>query len=89
MALTFFKTQKNKQFSYRPLYYDPKKEEREKRLKTAIEENPNNVEAGLRERMDMRWRRMSRSHERKASNQKLIIIIIVVVFLLIAYLIFF
>lgn len=87
MALTFFKTQKNKQFSYRPLYYDPKKEEREKRLKTAFEENPDNVEAGLRERMDMRWRRMSRTQERKASNQK--IIILVVVFLLIAYLIFF
>jgi len=87
MALTFFKTQKNKQFRYRPLYYDPKKEEREKRLKTAVEENPDNVEAGLRERMDMRWRRMSRTNERKASNQRLIIIIIVLS--LIAYLVFF
>ena len=87
MALTFFKTPKNKQFSYRPVYYDHKKEEREKRLKTAIEENPDNVEAGLRERMDMRWRRMSRTNDRRASNQRLIII--VVAFLLIAYLIFF
>ena len=87
MALTFFKTSKNKQFNYKPLYYDAKKEEREKRLKTSVEENPDNVEANLRERINMRWRRNVRASEKKASNQRFLIIVIALA--LIAYLVFF
>lgn len=87
MALTFFKTPKNKQFNYRPLYYDQKKEEREKRLKSALEETDRDYEQALRERMRMRWKRNTGAKEKKASNQRLIIILLVI--FLLFYLVFF
>jgi len=81
MAISFFKTPKNKQYSYKPVFYDAKKEEREKRHKSAVESNPDDLETGLRERMHTRWRRGTGTRERKASNQRLIIIIVVIVLL--------
>jgi hypothetical protein len=78
MALTFFKTPKNKKFNYRPLYYDAKKEEREMRLKSALEEGSGDYEKALRDRLQMRWKRTAGKRDRKASNQRLIIIFIVI-----------
>jgi hypothetical protein len=86
MALTFFKTPRNKKFNYRPLYYDQKKEEREFRLKSALEDDKENYEQALRERMRMRWKRSSGAREKKTSNQRLIIILIVI--FLLFYLVF-
>jgi len=87
MAITFFKTPKNKKYNYRPVYYDAKKEEREKRLKTAYEEGPDGYENALRDRLQMRWKRTAGSRERRGSNQRLVIILTVI--FLLAYLIFF
>ncbi len=87
MALTFFKIPRNKKYSYKPVYYDPKKEEREKLHKSAIEEDSENYEKALRERMQMRWKRSSGGRSRRASNQRLIIIFVIMFLLL--YLIFF
>lgn len=87
MALTFFKTPHNKQYSYKPVFYDKKKEEREKMAKAAIEEDSENYEKALRERMQMRWKRTSGARSRRSSNQRLIVIF-VVMFLLV-YLLFF
>ncbi len=87
MALTFFKTPKNKKFNYRPIYYDQKKEEREKRMKSAIEEGATDYENALRERMQMRWKRNSGFKDKRASRQRLIIIVSVI--LLLFYLVFF
>lgn len=87
MALTFFKTPKNKKFNYRPVYYDQKKEERDQRLKTALEEESGDYEAALRERMRMRWKRSAGVRERKTSNQRLVIILVVI--FLLFYLVFF
>ncbi len=82
MALTFFKTPRNKQFNYRPVYYDKKKEEREKREKAALEEDTDDYAAALRERLNMRWKRTAGSRSRKASNQRIFVILIVMVALL-------
>ncbi len=82
MALTFFKTPKNKQFNYRPVYYDKKKEEREKREKAALEENTDDYAAALRDRLNMRWKRTSGARTRRASNQRIIIILVVMFALL-------
>jgi hypothetical protein len=87
MAITFFKTPKNKKYDYRPVYYDAKKEEREKRLKTAYEEGTENYEQALRDRIQMRWKRGSGARDKRASNQRLVIIMVVV--FLLAYLVFF
>lgn len=87
MAISFFKTPKNKKYNYRPVYYDAKKEEREKRLKTAYEENPENYEKALRDRLQMRWKRTAGSRDRRGSNQRLIVILVVI--FLLTYLMFF
>lgn len=87
MALTFFKIPRNKKFNYRPVYYDQKKEEREKRHKAALEEDGGDYEKALRERLQMRWKRTSGIRTRRASNQRLLIIFVVMFLLL--YLIFF
>ncbi len=87
MALTFFKIPKNKKYSYKPVYYDQKKEEREKLQKAAIEQDSENYEKALRERMQMRWKRSTGARSRRASNQRLVIIFVIMFLLL--YLIFF
>ncbi len=87
MALTFFKIPRNKKYNYRPVYYDQKKEEREKREKAALEQDSENYEKALRDRLQMRWKRTSGARSRRASNQRLVIIFVVMFLLL--YLIFF
>lgn len=87
MAITFFKTPRNKKFNYKPVYYDKKKEEMEMLKKSAIEEGSDNYEAALRERMRMRWKRSSGSRDRKASMQRLVVIFVVI--FLLFYLVFF
>ncbi len=87
MALTFFKIPRNKKFNYRPVYYDQKKEEREKRQKAALEEDSGDYEKALRDRLQMRWKRTSGVRSRRASTQRLLIIFVVMFLLL--YLIFF
>lgn len=87
MAITFFKTPKNKKFNYKPLYYDQKKEERKLRLHTALEDESMDYESALRERMRMRWKRTAGAKDKRASNQRLVVIIVVI--MLLFYLAFF
>ncbi len=86
MALTFFKTPKNKKYNYKPLYYDPRKEEREKRLKSALEDTNSEYGEALRDRIQMRWKRTTAKKDQKSSNQRLIIILLIIS--LLAYLVF-
>jgi type VI protein secretion system component VasF len=74
MAITFFKTPRNKQFNYKPVYWDKKKEEREKRLRSAMDEvsDTKSYADALRERMEMRWKRTSGARTRKSSNLRLV-----------------
>jgi hypothetical protein len=77
MAITFFKTPKNKQFDYRPIYYDAKKEEMEQKYgKTGKKSGEAGYEDELRGRMQARWRRSSATKDAKNSNNRLILIII-------------
>ena len=90
MALTFFKTPKNKHFNYKPVYYDARKEALEKLSKTAYSESKDenkDYEKALRDRMNLRWKRSTQSKARAASRGRLLIIL-VILFLLV-YLIFF
>lgn len=86
MALTFFKTPKNKQYNYKPVYYDQKKEEREKRLKAVSDDDPEAYSESLRDRLNTRWKRNAGAKSRKASNQRLFVILLIMFLLL--YLVF-
>lgn len=89
MALTFFKTPRNKKFNYKPVYWDKTREEREKRMKTALEqsEDGKDYKDALRERMAMRWKRSAGARTRRDSNVRLVVILVVVS--LVFYYIFF
>ncbi len=78
MALTFFKTNKNKQFNYKPVYWDKAKEERNKRLKTALEETDKDYAEALRERMEYRWKRNSPQAAQKNANLRVLAILVVI-----------
>lgn len=78
MALTFFKTNKNKQFNYKPVYWDKAKEERDKRLKTALEETNKDYAEALRERMEVRWKRTSSQSAQKNANLRVLAILLVI-----------
>ncbi|TVQ15361.1 MAG: hypothetical protein EA361_05900 [Bacteroidetes bacterium] len=78
MALTFFKTNRNKQFNYKPVYWDKAKEERNKRLKTAFEETDKDYSEALRERMDLRWKRNSPQAAQKNANLRVLAILLVI-----------
>jgi len=86
MAITFFKTPRNKRFNYRPVFYDRAREERALRMKSALEDDSKDYEEALRERMRLRWKRTAGARERKASRQRLVIILLVI--FLLFYLIF-
>ena len=90
MALTFFKTPKNKQFNYKPVYYNVRKEALEKLSKTAYSEareEKKDYEKALRDRMQLRWKRSTQSKARAATRGRFIIIL-VILFMLV-YLVFF
>ncbi len=88
MALTFFKTPKNKPFNYKPVYYDARKEALEKLSKTAYseaKEDNKNYEEVLRDRMRLRWKRSTQPKSRIAAKSRLFVIMAVL--FLLAYLI--
>lgn len=76
MAITFFKTPKHKQFKYRPLFYDEKKEELEK-LKRESVSGDDFDEAALRDRLELRWKRSRRSQDKKFTKMRFIVILLV------------
>jgi len=93
MALKFFYTPKNRQFNFKPRYYDEQKEDLENRIEQIRRElgqnDPNNdkktYSANIKGRMKGTLRR-SRDTQQK-SNIRLILIIIVLS--LVAYYVFF
>ena len=83
MALTFFKTPKNKQYNYKPVYYDKKKEESKERRESAFKDKGDeDYESALRTKMQNRWKRTAGAKEKKSSNTRLIVIILAMAFLL-------
>lgn len=81
--LRLFKPPKNQQFSYKPRYWDPKKEEAEK-LRQRVESLQKGGVDGMKERISGGFRKglggqaaqTYRSHRVKRSNGTLLIVII-------------
>ncbi len=85
MKIVAFKVGKPKQFNYRPLYYDKKKEEMRERLKKYAE--PEQIEADrLRSKIRDTWR-IKEKKNYKLSKRTLYIYLIGVIVLI--YFIFF
>ena len=85
MKIVAFKVGKPKQFNYRPLYYDKKKEEMRERLKKYTE--PEQIEADrLRSKIRDTWR-IKEKKNYKLSKRTLYIYLIGVIVLI--YFIFF
>ncbi len=87
MALTFFKLPKHKRYNYKPVYWDKAKEEREKRMKAAVEENHEDYASALRDRLEMRWKRNTTAASRKNANMRLVVILFVI--FMVVYFLFF
>lgn len=84
----FFKLQKNKQFDYKPIYYDPVKEEREARKKEIERElgiTSGGQYSGRLRKGAMREYFNRTKKVRRQSNYRLIFLIIILLF--VAYLI--
>lgn len=81
MALTFFKTPKNKKYNYKPVYWNKEKEERDKRMKSAFEDTSKDYSEALRERMELRWRRNSGNRARRDSKLRFFGVLAAIFFL--------
>jgi len=91
MISGFFKTQKPKQFEFKPRYYDPKKEEmeeRKKQLGLSDDDKEEDYKIRLRSRMNSQWHK--KGEEKKSggflSNRNKMWIMLIVAFLLIYFL---
>lgn len=87
MKIVFFRRPKPKQFSYRPLYYDPEKEAREKRKKELglIEEG--DPRARLKSEIRRKWRRNDDTRPSTYNGVRIIFYLLIIV--LSVYFIFF
>jgi hypothetical protein len=65
MNFFFFKRPKPRQFNYRPLYYDPEKEQAEERKKTLSSLHDGDPRERMRAEIRRRWK-----VERKVANKK-------------------
>lgn len=85
MRLVFLKFNKPRQFDYKPLYYDPKKEEQEQRLHRA-DDSPDGSSV-VREKIREKWHGdADDSRRKKARNGMLIYVLIVLMLLYIIFL---
>ena len=82
---SFFKPRRPKEFNYRPWYYDPAKEAREKRNKMLVqgkEKYSSGDRELIRSTLHEKWRQSnSGSRQRNKSNLRLIIIIAALVWI--------
>ncbi|MCU0371436.1 MAG: hypothetical protein MUC31_08475 [Bacteroidales bacterium] len=84
MNIVFFKRPKPRQFNYKPIYFDPEKDEAESRRKALNSDDP---KERMRYEMKRRWKTDKKS---PVNNNNIIRIIIYFVFAAFAiYLIFF
>ena len=85
---SIFKSPSAKEFKYRPFYYNPEKEERERRNKWIKKEAEDEVKSGksaaFQSRLRERWE-LSNHASKRANSSNLRLIIIILVLLGISY----
>lgn len=80
MKLTFFNTQRPRQFYIKPRYYDPEKEAQEQR-KWEREQRLSGHE-GLRQEMARKWHRKKKKKSMSVTLIYLVLIILLLIFIL-------
>jgi hypothetical protein len=78
-----FKLPEHKKFTYRPLFYDPEKEEREERMRELKAEQGIGPEGDFKSRIQRGSMRNYYRKEKAAARQSNIRLILIVVFLLV------
>lgn len=84
MRLVFLKFNKPRQFSYKPRYFDPQKEEQEERQRRIGAEESS--QDAFREKIRMKWQGDADSSRRRKARSGMLIYILIVLMLL--YIIF-
>jgi hypothetical protein len=87
MNIFFFKRPKPRPFNYRPIYYDPEKEEAENRKKALEGSNGKDPRERMRAEIRRKWKVERKSAERKHDLFRVFFYIAVALFAI--YLIFF
>jgi hypothetical protein len=88
MKLIGIRTPKPRKYSYKPVYYDPVKEDRDNRFKEAGF-NDNQVGSELRMRMQLRMNRKKLDERIRKRSRMMSILFTLLLLLLILYYIFF
>lgn len=86
MKIIAFRTRKPKRFTYKPLYYDERKEELEKLKKKYSEPAPDGISPDFRDRLRSSWHI---KEQRTGNISRATLIAYLVVAMLLLYLIFF
>ena len=74
MKISFFKTGKPRDFSYRPMFYNERKEELEKIKKSVEAESGDDASERIRVRLERSWRdRHDRRRHKATSNLRLLV----------------
>jgi len=87
MKIFMFRTPKPKRFNFKPRYYDPDKEEIEKRKYDLGITDSDDPEIRLRAEMKKKWRNEARTSRRKSDLQRTLFFIVIIA--LLVYIIFF
>ena len=87
MRVVFFKRNEHKKFDYKPLYYNERKEELEKRRRKIQKPKGEFSKEEMKEELHYRWN-IHRKTDTKKKNDKGILIYVLIIAVLI-YLIFF
>lgn len=87
MNFSFFKRPKPRPFNYKPIYYDPEKEEAENRKKAREGLKDNDPRENMRAEIRRRWRVNRKSKDKKQQLFRFLFYIFIAFFAI--YLIFF
>ena len=74
---SFIRLPRHQKFHYEPRYYDPIKEDLDRRISLAKKQNPDDSNDPRRERISSQWKRTEKN-EKKASLRQLLILVFLI-----------
>jgi len=89
MKISFFKTSKPKSFSYKPLFYNERKEELENIRKSVQGESSSHTGDRVRVQIERSWRERRGRQSRKTPISHLRLLIYIAAIALVVYLLYF
>jgi hypothetical protein len=77
MSFAFFKRPKPRQFNYKPIYYDPAKEEAEERKKALDSLQQGDARENMRKEIRRKWRADRTAPDKKTEVSRVLIYVLV------------